>query len=36
MTLKQYLRIVWARKWLVLALFVLVAAAGIAVTFLLP
>ena len=36
MTLKQYLRIVWARKWLVLALFILVAAAGIAVTFLLP
>ena len=36
MTLKQYLRIVWARKWLVLAPFIVVAAAGIAVTFLLP
>ncbi|MEO7010585.1 MAG: Wzz/FepE/Etk N-terminal domain-containing protein, partial [Caldimonas sp.] len=36
MTLKQYLRIVWARKWLVLALFILVAAAGIAFTLLLP
>ena len=36
MTLKQYLRIVWARKWLVLALFIVVAAAGIAFTLLLP
>ena len=36
MTLKQYLRIVWARKWLVLALFIVVAAAGVAVTLLLP
>ena len=36
MTLKQYLRIVWARKWLVLALFIVVAIAGVAVTFLLP
>ena len=34
--LSQYLRIVWARKWLVLVLFVVVAAAGIAVTMLLP
>ena len=36
MSLKQYLRIVWARKWLVLALFLLVAAAGVAVTLLIP
>ncbi len=36
MALTQYLRIVWARKWLVLLLFVIVAAAGVAVTFLLP
>jgi chain length determinant protein EpsF len=34
--LKQYLRIVWARKWLVLLAFVLISAAGIAVTFILP
>src|ERR1035438_10133003 len=34
--LSQYLRIVWARKWLVLCLFVLVSAAGIAITLLLP
>lgn len=32
MSLKQYLRIVWARKWLALALLVLVAGAGIAYT----
>ena len=36
MTLKQYLRIVWARKWLVLALFIVVAAAGVAATLLWP
>ncbi|MDQ2928297.1 MAG: Wzz/FepE/Etk N-terminal domain-containing protein, partial [Pseudomonadota bacterium] len=34
--LRQYLRIVWARKWLVLLLFVLVGATGVAVTFYLP
>jgi chain length determinant protein EpsF len=34
--LSQYLRIVWARKWLVLALFLLVAAGGIAYTLLMP
>src|SRR5664280_272933 len=34
--LSQYLRIVWARKWLVLLLFVLVSAAGIGITFILP
>ena len=32
----QYLRIVWARKWLVLGLFLLVAAAGITTTLLWP
>ena len=32
MTLAQYLRIVWARKWLFLSLFVIVAAVGIAFT----
>ena len=36
MTIKQYLRILWARKWIVLALFVLVTAGGIAATLLLP
>ena len=36
MFLTQYLRIIWARKWIVLALFVLIAAAGIATTMLLP
>jgi chain length determinant protein EpsF len=34
--LSQYLRIIWARKWLVLALFVVIAAAGITTTLLLP
>jgi chain length determinant protein EpsF len=34
--LSQYLRIIWARKWIVLGLFVVIAAAGIATTFLLP
>jgi len=34
--LTQYLRIIWARKWVVLALFVLIAAAGITTTMLLP
>jgi chain length determinant protein EpsF len=32
----QFLRIIWARKWLVLLLFVLVASAGVAVTMYLP
>ena len=36
MTLKQYLRIIWARKWLILAVSLLVSAAGIAATLLLP
>ena len=36
MFLSQYLRIVWARKALVLGLFVLVAAGGVAFTLLLP
>ena len=36
MFLSQYLRIVWARKVLVLGLFVFVAAAGVAFTLLLP
>ena len=36
MFLSQYLRIVWARKWLVLGLFVVVAAVGVAVTMLMP
>ena len=34
--LSQYLRIIWARKALVIALFVLVAAAGVAITLLMP
>lgn len=36
MTLKQYLRIVWARRWLVLAVFLLVVSIGVAITLLLP
>lgn len=36
MPLTQYLRILWARKWVALPLFVIVAAAGIAYTLLLP
>ena len=36
MFLTQYLRIIWARKWIVIGLFVLVAAAGITTTMLLP
>ena len=36
MFLSQYLRIIWARKWVVIALFVVIAAAGIATTMLLP
>ena len=36
MPLSQYLRILWARKWLVLFLFVLVASAGVAYTLYLP
>jgi uncharacterized protein involved in exopolysaccharide biosynthesis len=32
----QYLRILWARKWLILPLFVLIAAAGITFTLMLP
>jgi len=34
--LTQYLRIIWARKWIVIGLFLLVAAAGIATTMLMP
>jgi chain length determinant protein EpsF len=34
--LSQYLRILWARKWLLLALFVVVAATGIVITLLMP
>ena len=36
MFLTQYLRIIWARKWIVIGLFLLVAAAGIATTMLMP
>ncbi|MDE2296943.1 MAG: chain length determinant protein EpsF, partial [Burkholderiales bacterium] len=36
MSIKQFLRIVWARKWLVLALLVIVSIAGTATTLLLP
>ena len=36
MSIKQFLRIVWARKWLVLALLLVVSVAGTATTFLLP
>ena len=36
MSIKQILRVVWARKWLVLALLVLVSAAGSVFTLLLP
>src|SRR3954453_21641434 len=36
MTLRQYLSIVWARKWLALAVLLLVSAAGIAFTLLMP
>ncbi len=36
MFLSQYLRIIWARKWLVLGLFALIAAAGVATTLTLP
>ena len=36
MSIKQFLRIVWARKWLVLALLVLVSVAGAVTTLLLP
>ncbi len=36
MTIKQFLRIVWARKWLVLALLVLVSIAGSIITVLQP
>ena len=36
MFLTQYLRIIWARKWIVIGLFVLIAAAGIATTMLMP
>jgi len=32
----QYLRILWARKWLLLSLFLVVAAVGIAITLLMP
>ena len=36
MSIKQFFRIVWARKWLVLTLLVLVSVAGTATTLLLP
>ena len=36
MSIKQFLRIVWARKWLVLVLLVIVSIAGTATTLLLP
>ena len=36
MFLSQYLRILWARKWIVLSLFVPVAAIGIAFTLTMP
>ncbi len=36
MTLKQGLQVVWVRRWVVLALFLLVATAGIVTTMLLP
>ena len=36
MSMKQYLRIIWARKWLVLAMLLLVGVVGTAVTLLLP
>ena len=36
MFVSQYLRIIWARKWLVLALLVVISAAGSAVTMYLP
>ena len=36
MSIKQILRILWARKWLVLALLVLVSAGGVATTLLMP
>jgi len=34
--LTQYLRIIWARKWVVIALFVLISAAGITTVMLMP
>jgi chain length determinant protein EpsF len=36
MSIKQFLRIVWARKWLALALAIVVAIAGTAITLLIP
>lgn len=36
MTPKRYLQVIWARKWLVLGLLVLVSAAGITTTMMLP
>ena len=36
MSIKQFLRIVWARKWLVLALLVVISVAGTVTTFMLP
>ena len=36
MFLSQYLRILWARKWIVLGIFVLAAAAGVTTTLLMP
>lgn len=36
MSIKQFFRIVWARKWLVLAVFFVISVAGVATTLLLP
>ena len=36
MTIKQFLRIVWARKWVALALLLVVSVAGSVTTLLLP
>ncbi|HZW73311.1 MAG TPA: Wzz/FepE/Etk N-terminal domain-containing protein, partial [Caldimonas sp.] len=36
MFLSQYLRILWARKWLLLVTFLVIAATGIAITLLMP
>ena len=36
MFVSQYLRILWARKWLLLVMFLIVAATGIAITLLMP
>jgi uncharacterized protein involved in exopolysaccharide biosynthesis len=36
MSFAQYMRIIWARKWLVLAVLLLVSLTGTAITLLLP